>query len=121
LGSLCERMARSVGRSGSEASGLASSVVYATDSVLEYEEAPEYTSLDVTAATSESEIEFRVRYKREGAEGTGPVVGIERLLGCQRGDGVPIDLIRRVMERVEFGQNDGVEFCALTMTLPEKV
>ena len=121
LSSLCERMARCVGYSESEASGLASSVVHATDGVLEHEEAPQYTSLDVTIATSESEIEFRVHYKRDGASGAVPVVGIERLLGRQRGNDVPIDIIRRVMERVEFGQNDGVEFCALTMTLPEEV
>ena len=121
LGSLCERMARYVGYSESEASELASSVVHATDGVLEHEEAPEYTSLDVTIATSETEIEFKVHYMREGADDALPIVGIERLLGRQRGDDIPLDIIRRVMQRVEFGQNNGVEFCALTMALPEEV
>ena len=120
LSSLCERMARYVGYSESEASGLASSVVHATDGVLEHEEAPGYTSLDVTIATSETEIEFRVHYKRDGADEALPVVGIERLLSRQRGSDAPLDIIRRVMQRVEFGQRDGVEFCALTTMLPEE-
>jgi hypothetical protein len=121
LSSLFERMARYVGYSETRASELASSVVHATDGVLEHEEAPEYTSLGVTVATSETEIEFRVHYKRGGADGAHPVVGIERWLGRQRGSDAPIDVIRRVIERVEFGQDDGVEFCALAMTLPEEV
>ena len=121
LSSLCERMARYIGYSESEASKLASSVVHATDGVLEHDAASEYTSLDVTIATSETEIEFRVYYRRDGANGAPPVVGIERLLGHRQGSDAPIDIIRRVMERVEFGQDDGVEFCALAMTLPEEV
>jgi hypothetical protein len=114
-------MARYVGYSESEANGLASSVVYATDGVLKHEEAPRHTSLDMTIDTSDIEIKFRVHYKRDGTFGAVPVVGIERLLGRQRGNDVPIDIIRRVMERVEFGQHDGVEFCTLTMTPPEEV
>lgn len=121
LSSLCERMARYVGYSETQAAELASSVVHATDGVLAHEEAPEYTSLGVTVATSETEIEFRVHYRRDGADGARPLVGIERLLGRQRGNDVPIDLIHRVMERVEFGQDNGVEFCALAMTLPDEV
>ena len=118
---LCERMARYVGYSDSDATRLASSVVHATDGVLEHEEAPEYTSLDVTIATNETEIEFRVRYLREGSDDASDGVGIERLLGRQRHDGIPLDLIRSTAQRVEFGQDSGVEFCALTMALPEEV
>jgi len=120
LSILCERMIRYVGYSESEATEFASSVVHATDGVLEHEDAPDYTSLDVTIATSETEIEFHVRYLREDADGDVPVVGIERLLSRQRGDDVPLDIIRRVIHRVEFGQDNGVEFCALTMTLPDE-
>lgn len=120
LGLLCERMGRYVGYSESEARTLASSVVHATDGVLEHEEAPEYTSLDVTISTSETEIEFRVQYQRDGAGDAAPVVGIEHLLGRQRGPEVPLDAIRRAVQRVEFGQDRGVEFCALTMALPER-
>ena len=117
---LCERMGRYVGYSESEAGTLASSVARATDGVLEHEEAPEYTSLDVTIATNETEIEFRVQYQREGADEADSVVGIERLLGRQRGSEVPLDVIRRAVQRVECGQDRGVEFCALTMALPER-
>ena len=121
LSILCERMTKYVWYSASDATELASSVVHVTDGVLEHEEAPEYTSLDVTIVTNATEIEFRVRYLREGTDGAGPAVGIERLLSRQRGDDVPLDIMRRVMQRVEFGQDNGVEFCALTMTLPEEV
>ena len=120
LGLLCERTARYVGYSESEARTLASSVVHATDGVLEHDEAPEYTSLDVTIATNETEIEFRVQYQRAGADDADPVLGIERLLARRRGREVPLDVIRRAVERVECGEDRGVEFCALTMRLPER-
>lgn len=120
LSLLCERMGRYVGYSESEARTLASSVVHATDGVLEHDAAPEYTSLDVTIATSETEIEFRVQYQRDGADDAAPAVGVEHLLGRQRGSEVPLDVIRRAVQRVEFGQDHGVEFCALTMALPER-
>ncbi len=122
LGVLCERMARYVGYGDVQAEELASAVVHATDGVLEHEESPQYTSLDVTIATSSSEIEFRVRYLTEGATASdgdaGP--GIESLLTRPRGDEPALDIIRRVMRRVEFGRSDGVEFCSLSKALPEE-
>ena len=117
LSLMCERMARYVGYRDREATELAAAVVRAADGVLASEDAPAYRSMDLTILTSESEIEFRVRYLREN-----PAVesgAIERLLSRPQGDDVPLDLMQRVMRRVEFGLDEGVEFCALSQALPE--
>ena len=117
LSLMCERMARYVGYRDREATELAAAVVRAADGVLASEDAPAYHSMDLTILTSESEIEFRVRYLREN-----PAVesgAIERLLSRPQGDDVPLDLMQRVMRRVEFGLDEGVEFCALSQALPE--
>ena len=117
LSLMCERMARYVGYQGTEAAELAATVACAADSVLTHEEAPPYSSLDLTILTSESEIEFRVRYLGEKLPDAG---AIERLLSHRRGDEVPLEVMQRVMRRVEFGMDDGVEFCALSQALPEE-
>ena len=93
LGVLCARMARYVGYGDVQAEELASAVVHATDGVLEHEESPQYTSLDVTIATSSSEIEFRVRYLwslalwpirlESGGTRTSAMPAIERASRCR--------------------------------------
>ncbi len=120
LGVLCEHMVRYVGYSQTEAAEVAAAVVHATDGVLVPSERPAYKDLDVTFATSESEIEFRVRYLRGQGEPSGEAPSIAHLLGERSGDEAPLDAIHRVMGRVEFGQDDGVEFCTLTKSLPEE-
>ena len=118
LSLMCERMARYVGYCGTEAAELAATVARAADSVLTHEEAPPYSSLDLRILTSESEIEFRVRYLGEKLPDDGGA--IERLLSHRCGDEVPLEVMQRVMRRVEFGLDDGVEFCALSQALPEE-
>ena len=94
---------------------------YATDGVLDHDEAPEYTSLDVMFATNDAEIEIRVRYLCEGENGHATDrPRIERLLSRRRDGETPLDLIQRVMPRVEFGRDNGVEFCTLSKPLPEE-
>ena len=117
---MCERMAAYVGLSGVDAAELSQAVTHATDGVLDHREAPEYTSLDVTFATTDDEIEIRVCYlcnTEDGSSADRP--GIEHLLGSRRDAESPLDLIRRVMQRVEFGRSNDVEFCTLSKPLPE--
>ena len=118
---ICERMVAYVGFAGAEAAELAETIAHATDGVLDHDEAPEYTSLDVTFATNDAEIEIRVRYLCEEENGHAPDrPGIERLLSRRRDSEAPLDLIQRVMPRVEFGRDNGVEFCTLSKPLPEE-
>lgn len=121
LSSICERMAEYVGYPQLEATELAATIVHATDGVLDHEEAAEYTSLDVTFATGQEEIEIRVRYRCEGREGQpAKQPGIEHLLSRRRDAEAPLDIIQRVMRRVEFGRDGGVEYCTLSKRLPEE-
>ena len=120
LSILCERMVRYVGYSEAEAAEVAAAVVHATDGVVVDGKSPTYKDLDVTIATSESDIEFRVRYLRGSGEPSFDAPSIEHRLSERSGGEAPLDAIHRVMGRVEFGQDDGVEFCALSKSLPEE-
>ena len=93
----------------------------ATNGVLDHREASEYTILDVTFATNDEEMEIRVRYLCEGENGdAADRPRIERLLSLRGDAEAPLDLIQRVIARVEFGRDNGVEFCALRKPLPEE-
>ena len=121
LAGICERMAAHLGFTGAEATELAETIAHTTDGVLDHDEAPDYTSLDVTFATNDAEIEIRVRYLCEGENSHATDrPGIERLLSRRRNDEAPLDLIQRVMRCVEFGRDNGVEFCTLSKRLPEE-
>ena len=115
------RMAEYVGYAKAEAEELATTIVHATDGVLDHVEAPDYSSVEVTFATSEEEIEVRLRYLREEGGTTAlDRSDIERMLSHRRDDEAPLDVIQRAVTRVEFGRENGVEFCALTKALPEE-
>lgn len=119
LAALSEKMAAYVGYAAPEATQVADTVVHATDGVFGDDEPTAYTTLDVTFATSDQEMEIRVRYvcAETDASRTG-TPEIERLLSRRQGGAAPIDAMQRVMGRVEFGHTDGVEFCTLTKRLP---
>ncbi len=120
LSLLCQRMSRYVGYSGAEAEEVAAAVVHATDGVLVHGASQTYKDLDVTIATSESDIQFRVRYLCGHGEPSGDAPSVAHLLSEHSGDEAPLDAIHRVMSRVEFGKDDGVEFCTLSKSLPEE-
>ena len=121
LAGICERMAAHVAFAGAEAAELAETIAHATDGVLDHDKPPDYTSLDVTFATNDAEIEISVRYLCEGENSYATDrPGIERLLSRRRNDEGPLNLIQRVMRRVEFGRDNGVEFCTLSKPLQEE-
>ena len=119
LSLLCQRMARYVGYPEADASEVAGTVVHATDGVLTHDDAPPYSSLDVTIATTDEEIEFHVRYLRDESDTSEPP-GIRQLLSTTTGSESPLEIMERVMRRVAFGRADGVEYCTLTKALPEE-
>ena len=120
LSLLCERMARYIGYPDADASELAQTVVHATDGVLTHENAPPYDSLDVTILTTDRDIEFHVRYLRDATDASTPAPGIRHLLSLSTGSEAPLDILRRVMRRVDFGQTEGIEYCTLTKALPDE-
>ncbi len=120
LSVLCERMLRYVWYSGAEAEEVAASVVHATDGVLVHGASRTYKDLDVTIATNERDIQFRVRYLCGHGEPSGDAPSVAHLLSEHSGDEAPLDAMNRVMSRVEFGKDDGVEFCALSKSLPKE-
>ena len=120
LSVLCERVLRYVGYSGTEAEEVAAAVVHATDGVLVHGASRTYKDLDVTVATSERDIQFCVRYLCGHGEPSGDAPSLAHLLSEGTGDEAPLDAIHRVMSRVEFGTDGGVEFCTLSKSLPEE-
>ncbi len=76
--------------------------------------------VQVSVGRRGSEMEIRVRYREPSGQGSGAGSGhVERCLLRQRDGNVPLELMRRVMARVEFGREDGTEFCRLTRPLPD--
>ena len=118
---MSKKMAAYIGYPEQEATEVADTVVRATDRAFsDDDDGPStYAMLDVTFETSEEEMEIRVRYvsKETNTDGRGHG-SIKRLLR-RRGDGdAPLDVMHFVMRPVEFGRDNGVEFCALTKLLP---
>ena len=119
LGAMSQKMASYVGYAEREATEVADMLVRAADGVFHAEGPSVYTTLDVTFATSDEEMEIRVRYVCADATGDANGPGIEHLLR-QRGDGdAPLDVMQRVMRTVEFRRDNGVEICTLTKLLPD--
>ena len=74
----------------------------------------------VSIARGRGEMEIRVQYREPSGKGSGAGSGhVERWLLRQRDGNVPLELMRRVMARVEFGREEGTEFCRLTRPLPD--
>ena len=74
----------------------------------------------VSVARGGNEMEIRVQYREPSGKGSGAGSGqVERWLLRQHDGAVPVELMRRVMARVEFGREDGTEFCRLTRPLPD--
>ncbi len=74
----------------------------------------------VSVARGGSEMEIRVQYREPSGKRSGAGSShVERWLLKQRDGDVPLELMRRVMARVEFGREDGTEFCRLTRPLPD--
>ena len=65
LVTISERMAEYLGFSGSKANALAASIAEDVDGVLDHHEAPTYSSVEVTFATTDTEIVIQCHYLSE--------------------------------------------------------
>ena len=117
LAAMSEKMASYVGYAANEATEVAEILTRATDGVCRAEGGAAYTAFDVTFATSDETMEIQVRYICAEAHPAGQ--GIEHLLSQGGDQDAPLALMQRSMHTVEFGHDEGVEFCTLTKLLPE--
>lgn len=115
------RIAEYIGFAAADAEEIARTVEEATDGVLDQPEGVPYRGVELTFMTTETVMEIRIRYLvNQGRAGQGDGPGVETLLQRPRHDEAPLDLMRRVMTRVEFGRIDESEYCTLTRVLPEE-
>ena len=117
LEAVSRRMAAYIGYADADADAIAGAVVSATGGLLGPGSPAAYASIDLTFATNDRQMEILLRYVRSERHAP-PEDGVMQHL-LQRAGGTPIDALRRVMECVELGRRDGVEFCRLTRQLPE--
>jgi hypothetical protein len=114
------RIAEYIGFQPGDAEDVARTVEEATDGVLDHPDGA-YAGVELTFMTTETLMEIRIRYLRAEPQGAAPgEPGVEAILGRPRPDEAPLDLMRRVMTRVEFGRIDDTEYCMLVRALPEE-
>ena len=116
LAAMSQKMAAYLGYAADEATQVAEILTRATEGVCDADDVAAYTAFDVTFATNDETMEIRVRYVGAEVGARGP--GVEQLLSQGRDRDTPLALMRRGMHTVEFGRDDGVEFCTLTKLLP---
>ena len=111
------RVAAYLGYADGEAEAIGQIVERVIEGVTEHALAgAPHERVHVSVARGGSEMEIRVQYREPSGAGSGHV---ERWLLRQRDGDVPLELMRRVMARVEFGREDETEFCRLTRLLPD--
>ena len=118
LAAVSRRMAAYIGYADADADAIAETVLQATGGQLGRGAPAAYASLDLTFATRDREMEILLRYVRKERQVLPNEHDLQHLLRRVGERGAPIDAIRRVMECVEFGRQDGVEFCRMTRQLP---
>ena len=118
LAAVSRRMAAYIGYADADADVVAETVLQATGGLFGGDAPAASASLDLTFATSDREMEILLRYVRKERQVLPDEHDMQHVL-CRGGErGAPIDAMRRVMECVEFGRQDGVEFCRMTRQLP---
>lgn len=116
LTAMSRKMATYLGYDDPEASEVAETITRATG-VFGEDGTCAYETLDVTFATSDQDMEIRVRYVCADATRTAP--NVEQLLSQGGAVDAPLALMRRAMHTVEFGDDHGVACCTLTKRLPD--
>ena len=119
LDQLVSRMISYVGFDASDAAAVAGGVERAIGGARACMAGTPDARLDLRFVICDTEMKIRIACRpapgaADGAEG--PV--LDRVLSAGGGDGTPLDLIRRVMTRVEFGREDGLDVCTLAKALP---
>ena len=120
LDQIVSRMIAYVGYGASDAEAVAGVVERTISGARACMAGAPHASLDLRFVICETEMRIRIacRPVPGGAE-SGEGRALDRVLreGGAGGD-VPLDRIRRVMTRVEFGREDGLDVCTLAKALP---
>ena len=122
LDQLVSRIIMYAGYDGSDARAVADVVERALGGARACTAGAPDASLDVRFVIRDSEMRIRIGWRpapdaAERAEGP----ALDRVLReGSGGEAAPLDLIRQVMTRVEFGREDGLDVCILTKALPRR-
>ncbi len=114
------RMIAYVGYGGSDATAVAGVVERAIGGARACMAGTPNASLDLRFVICEREMAIRIAWRpAPGAAGRGEGRALDRVLReGGAGADAPLDGIRQVMTRVEFGREDGLDVCTLTKALP---
>lgn len=118
LEAVSRRMAARIGYAAADVEAVTRSVLAASGGLLGGGEPTGYASLDLAFATRGGEMEVVLRYVPRDPAAAPPARAMERRLGAGDAGHAPLDLLRRTMASVTFGNRDGAEFCRLTRLLP---
>lgn len=115
---LAGKLVAGFGYTATEADGVVRALAHATTGVAARADESDCTSLAMTFTSAGGALTIRVRYLVDGtAACAGTRTSIARLLAAG-GDDAPLAAMRRVVNRVELGEVDGVECCTLVTPLP---
>ena len=114
------RVATYFGYAEGDARAIGQIVEQVVEGVTEYAfQRAGHESIRISFGTDSRDMEICLRYRRASGEGSGAGADqVERGLLRERDGEVPLEAMRRVMSRIEFGHDEGVEFCRLTRSLP---
>jgi hypothetical protein len=117
---ITRRAAEYVGFHRADAERIGEAINGACDSLLRTASTPEYvSSISLSFSTAAERFEVRLRCHTSVVENRS--ISQDALEdGLRNGEGrrSSVDAMKRVMDRVEFGEEDGVAFCRLTRALP---
>jgi hypothetical protein len=110
---LADHLAHHMGRPAAEGHRLGEAVDRAIAGVVEHAfEKDIHRPIDVEFLAWDALVEIYIRY--QGSAGV-----LEQGLNRQDGGETALEVIRRNVDRVEFGEDAGVGFCKITRELPE--
>jgi anti-sigma regulatory factor (Ser/Thr protein kinase) len=120
VGDVTRRAAEYVGFHKQDAHRIGEAVSEACESLLRASSTPDYLSnIGVSYSTADETFEVRLRVQMSVLDGRSITrLELEKGLRDPGGRRAPVDAMKRVMDRVEFGEEAGVAYCRLTRALP---
>lgn len=122
LDQIVSRMIAYVGYGGSDATAVAGVIERAIGGARACMAGTPNANLDLRFVIRETEMQIRIGCRpAPGAAGRGGGQALDRALReGGNGEDAPLDRIRQVMTRVEFGREDGLDVCTLAKALPDR-
>ena len=121
LDQIVSRMVAYVGYCGSDATAVAGVVERAIGGARACMAGTPNASLDLRFVICETEMKIRIGCRPAPGAPERVGRGLDRALReGGAGEDAPLDRIRQVMTRVEFGREDGLDVCTLAKALPDR-